>query len=106
MVLLNRLTAFFSALLLVLLLGCASPPTPGGTGEPTDDSVITARVKEAILEEPSLNPEEIGVETIQGAVRLTGFVSSIIVMEKAIEVARGVKGVRSVKDEMRLKWQH
>jgi osmotically-inducible protein OsmY len=63
-------------------------------------------VKAAIFEKPSLKSEEIGVESIQGTVRLTGFVSSIIVMEKAIEIAHGVKDVRAVKDEMRLKGQH
>jgi osmotically-inducible protein OsmY len=70
------------------------------------DLAITARVKTAISEEPSLRDEEIGVETSQGNVRLTGRVSSILVMEKAIEVAREVQGVRAVKDEMQFKWQY
>ena len=70
------------------------------------DSAITARVKAAISREPSLKEEEIGVETTQGNVRLTGSVSSILVMEKAVEVARGVKGVRTVKDEMQFRWQN
>jgi osmotically-inducible protein OsmY len=70
------------------------------------DSAITAWVKAAISEEPSLRDEEIGVETRQGNVRLTGRVSSILVMEKAVEVAREVKGVRAVKDEMQFKWQY
>lgn len=70
------------------------------------DSAITARVKTAISAEPSLRDEEIGIETSQGNVRLTGRVSSILVMEKAIEVAREVKGVRAVKDEMQFKWQY
>lgn len=69
------------------------------------DSAITARVKTAISAEPSLRDEEIGIETSQGNVRLTGRVSSIL-MEKAIEVAREVKGVRAVKDEMQFKWQY
>lgn len=83
---------------------------PGGmnTTERDDniDSAITARVKEAIYNEPSLKGEEIGIETCQGTVRLTGAVSSILIMEKAIEVARGVDGVKEVKDEMQFRWQY
>jgi osmotically-inducible protein OsmY len=70
------------------------------------DSAISARVKEAISREPSLKDEEIGVETRKGTVRLTGAVSSILIMEKAIEVASGVEGVKDVKDEMQFRWQY
>ncbi|WP_254773440.1 BON domain-containing protein [Nitrosospira sp. Nsp13] len=70
------------------------------------DGAITARVKEAIYREPSLRDEGIGVETHQGTVRLKGAVSSILVMKKAIEIARGVKGVKNVRDEMQFKWQY
>lgn len=70
------------------------------------DSAITARVKEAIYSEPSLKDEGIDVETHQGTVRLTGAVSSILIMEKAIEVTRGVEGVRDVKDKMQFRWQY
>jgi hypothetical protein len=73
---------------------------------PHIDSAITARVKEAIYSEPMLKDEEIGVETHEGAVRLTGAVSSLLIMEKAIEVARGVEGVKDVKDEMQFRWQY
>jgi len=106
------LVTFLYAVLLVSILGCLSTSRQEETdnqeitGEYIDDSTITAKVKAAISEDPALKSEEIGVETVRGTVQLTGFVSSIIVMEKAMYVARGVKGVRSVKDEMRLKWQH
>lgn len=70
------------------------------------DSAITARVKAAISEEPLLKDEGITVKTSDGAVSLTGSVSSILVMEKAIEVAHGVRGVREVKDEMQFRWQN
>ena len=71
-----------------------------------NDSAITAKVKEAMYREPSLKDEGIGVETHRGTVRLTGAVSSILVMEKAIEVVRGVKGVREVQDGMQFRWQY
>lgn len=111
-----KLARFFSAILLAALMGCASASKPvlkqqtGNAGESIlpheDDKAITARVKEAILREPSLQPESIGVETVEGVVRLTGAVSSIIVMEKAVEVAGKVPGVKAVKDEMQFRWQY
>ncbi|SFU77296.1 BON domain-containing protein [Nitrosospira multiformis] len=116
---LNNLIIFFLAALFVWLPACSVMAMEQLEGEfsgeketsRTDrnergDSVITIRVKAAISREPSLKDEEIGVETTQGNVRLTGSVSSILVMEKAVEVARGVQGVRTVKDEMQFKWQN
>ena len=100
---LKRFSAFFVAVLLVSLLGCASTSTREGTGEYVDDSVITAKVKAAIFNEPSLKVAEINVETFKGTVQLSGFVSSRADMNKAVEIARGVGGVTSVKNDMRLK---
>ena len=114
----NHLVVFFFAILMVGLPGCSTiTGQEMGAGErigemntaDTDvnvDSAITARVKVAIHREPSLKDEGIGVETHQGTVRLTGAVSSILVMEKAVEVARGVEGVKDVKDEMQFRWQY
>lgn len=106
----------FPAILLASLLGCAvaSEPVPGQRPDDASESVsarendeiITARVREAILQEPALQSENIGVETSDGLVRLTGAVSSIIVMEKAVEVAGKVPGVKAVKDEMQFRWQY
>lgn len=98
MLFLNHLIRFLYAVLLVSILGCFATSKKGEInnqdimGQYIDDSVITVKVKVAIFEEPSLKSEEIAVETIQGTVQLTGFVSSIIVMEKAIEIARGING--------------
>jgi len=75
----------------------------GSPGEYIDDAVITAKVKAAVLEEPSLKSAEINVETSKGRVQLTGFVSSRADINKAVEVAKGVKGVKSVKNDMILK---
>jgi osmotically-inducible protein OsmY len=55
------------------------------------------------LEEPNLNSAEINVETFKGKVQLSGFVSSRADINKAVAVARGVKGVNSVKNDMLLK---
>jgi osmotically-inducible protein OsmY len=70
-----------------------------------DDSVITTKVKAAVLKEPSLKSAEINVETYKGVVQLTGFVSSRASINKAVKIARSVKGVKSVKNDMIVKGQ-
>jgi hyperosmotically inducible protein len=97
------LSAFFLAITLATVVGCASTATHEGTGEYIDDSVITTKVKAAIFNEDSLKSSEINVETFKGVVQLSGFVSSRAAESKAVEVARSVKGVTSVKNDMRLK---
>ncbi len=97
------LSAFFLAVMLVIAVGCASTSKQEGTGEFVDDTVITAKVKAAILNEPTLKVTEINVETFKGVVQLSGFVSSQTAISKAVEVSRGVKGVKSVKNDMRIK---
>jgi osmotically-inducible protein OsmY len=89
--------------LVVAYLGCASTPTREGTGEYVDDSAITAKVKAAIVNEPSLKVFQINVETFKGEVQLSGFVDTAQSVTKAGEVARGVKGVRSVKNSLIVK---
>jgi osmotically-inducible protein OsmY len=85
------------------VLGCAPTATREGTGEYVDDSVITMKVKHAILHESTLKSAEINVETFKGTVQLSGFVSSQANINTAVGLARGVKGVHSVKDDMRVK---
>ncbi len=97
------LSAIFLAIALVSVVGCASTSKQSGTGEYIDDSVITTKVKAAIFNEPTLKATEINVETFKGEVQLSGFVSSQASMNKAVEVTRSVKGVKSVKNDMRLK---
>jgi len=99
----NRFVTFIFAILLASLLGCAATSKQEGTGEYVDDTVITTKVKAAIFNEPSLKSAEINVETFKGTVQLSGFVSSRADINKAVEVARGVKGVTSVKNDMRVK---
>ena len=81
----------------------ATVPKKESLGEYVDDAVITARVKAAVLEEPSLKSAEINVETLKGTVQLTGFVSSRADINRALDVAKGVGGVKSVKNDMILK---
>jgi osmotically-inducible protein OsmY len=97
------LSALFLSLTLLTVVGCASTSKQEGTGEYVDDVVITSKVKAAILGEPTLKSLEINVETFKGVVQLSGFVSNQAAINKAVEIARGVQGVSSVKNAMRIK---
>jgi BON domain len=97
------LSAFFLSFALVAVVGCAGTPQREGTGEYVDDTVITTKVKAAIFAEPTLKSAEINVETFKGTVQLSGFVNSQADISKAVAVTRGVAGVKSVKNDMRLK---
>ena len=99
----NRFSIPALAFMLLVFAGCASTDSQEGTGEYIDDTVITTKVKAAIFNEPSLKSAEINVETYKGVVQLSGFVSSSADITKAIEIARGIKGVTSVKNSMQLK---
>ena len=97
------MVGFMLAAIFVTMLGCASTASKEGTGEYIDDSVITTKVKAAILNEPTLKSAEINVETFKGVVQLSGFVNSQADIATAASVARGIKGVTTVKNDMRLK---
>lgn len=97
------LSAVFVAVLLATTVGCASTSKQESTGEYVDDSLITTKVKAAIFNEPDLKVSEINVETFKGVVQLSGFVSSKAAESKAIAVTRAVAGVKSVKNDMRIK---
>jgi osmotically-inducible protein OsmY len=99
----NPFINFFLVILMVSLLGCASTATKEGTGEYVDDSVITAKVKAEIFKDASLKSSEINIETFKGVVQLSGFVNSEADIARAVEVARSIKGVTSVKNDMRVK---
>lgn len=103
MKLLKSISAVFLAIVLATALGCAATSTKEGTGEYVDDTVVTGKVKAAIFNEPSLKSSEINVETFKGTVQLSGFVKYQADISKAVEIARGVNGVKSVKNDMRLK---
>jgi osmotically-inducible protein OsmY len=100
---LKIVSTLIAALMLTSVVGCASTQKQESTGQYVDDTVITTAVKAAILNEPSLKVSEINVETFKGVVQLSGFVRSEDNIVTAVNVARGVNGVKSVKNDMRLK---
>ena len=100
---LKYLTQAFMALLVVTAVGCASTTKQEGTGEYLDDSWITTKVKAAMFNEPTLKSTEINVETFKGEVQLSGFVNSDEDIRKAVSLARETKGVKGVRNDMRVK---
>jgi len=81
----------------------ASGPADTSMGQKVDDSAITTKVKSAILAEPGLKSAEINVETFKGIVQLSGFVANADNAGTATRVAQAVHGVKSVKNDIRVK---
>jgi osmotically-inducible protein OsmY len=74
------------------------------TGEFSDDAAVTAKVKTAIATDAGAKTAAaVNVETYRGVVQLTGFVDSEDQVTRAISAAKKVQGVRSVKNDIRLK---
>jgi hyperosmotically inducible protein len=84
-------------------VACASTSKQEGTGEYVDDSVITTKVKSLLANDDFLKSFQITVETYKGTVQLSGFVDSQQAIDKAGEIARSVKGVKSVKNNLNVK---
>ena len=100
----NRVFGYFVLLMLIAtFVACASTSKKEGTGEYIDDSVITTKVKSLLAADDFLKSFEIGVETYKGTVQLSGFVSSQKAIDKASKIARSVKGVKSVKNDLIVK---
>jgi osmotically-inducible protein OsmY len=99
------LSVLFLALPLGIVAGCASTDTRERqpVGEYIDDSVITAKVKTAIAADPDVSVMEVSVETYDGVVQLSGFVSNQAQANRAVEIARGVSGVKGVRNDMRIR---
>lgn len=99
----KSVSIIFLSLLFVSIVGCESTPKKTSTAEYIDDSYLTTKVKAAILRDPTLKSSEINVETYQGAVQLSGFVSSRSDINRAVEVTRTVRGVKAVRNDIQLK---
>jgi hyperosmotically inducible periplasmic protein len=79
--------------------GCAAMSGRETPGEYLDDATITTKVKATIVNELGLS-SQIGVETMQNVVQLTGFVDSPQIKTRAGEIARSVSGVRDVRNNI------
>jgi len=95
---------FFVVLMMIAaFVACASTPQQSSTGEVVDDSVITTKIKTQLANDEFLKSFQISVETRKGIVDLSGFVDSQKAKDKADQIARGVGGVKSVKNALIVK---
>jgi hyperosmotically inducible protein len=100
----NVIIGYLVLLMLVATFAaCSSTRTHESTGEYVDDSTITTKVKALLAEDDFLKSFQIGVETYKGVIQLSGFVNSQQAANKAGEIARSVKGVKSVKNNLIVK---
>jgi len=90
-------------MLIATFAACASTRTHESAGEYVDDSVITTKVKSLLAADDFLKSFQISVETYQGTVQLSGFVNSQKAVDKAGEIVRSVKGVKSIKNNLIVK---
>lgn len=85
------------------IAACSSSSTNESTGEYIDDATITSKVKAALLSDSGLKSFAISVETYKDVVQLSGFVNSDQVKAHAGDVAAGVAGVKSVRNNLIVK---
>ena len=87
---------------LALLGACSSTRTQQSAGEVIDDSVLTAKVKAGLIDDPITKAGQINVETYRGVVELGGFVDNAQQKDQATKVARSVTGVKEVHNDLRV----
>ncbi len=106
------LSVVISAGLMASISACGKGATEANVAPPSlsvgteiDDSVVTAQVKSALLDNAEVKSFDLKVETRKGEVMLSGFVDNSAQMERAIAVTRGVSGVKAVANKMDFKGQ-
>lgn len=105
------LNTVLAVMMTVFVAGCNKPSEANGAPAPTmttvgaeiDDSVVTARVKSALLADPDIKSFDFKVETRKGEVQLSGFVDNQAQLDRATEVTRAVVGVKSILNNVNLK---
>jgi osmotically-inducible protein OsmY len=103
----NKLKSTWAGLLAAALLGLAGCASLEKVGKDSraflDDAAITAKVKSAFFNEPSLKVLAISVKTDHKVVELSGSVKSRAERARAAEVAWNVEGVKRVKNELKVR---
>jgi len=100
MIIRTTLAAVVSAVALLTISGCAVTRGQESTGAYIDDSTITAQVKGRFVDNKDVDAAAISVETLNGTVMLSGFAKNAKEKTTAETIARGVNGVKSVKNEI------
>jgi hyperosmotically inducible protein len=95
-----KLTAILGVL--AVASACSSTRTQQSAGEVIDDSVLTSKVKVALIDDPVTKAGQINVETYRGVVQLGGFVDNAQQKDQATKVARSVTGVKEVRNDLRV----
>ncbi len=96
----TTLAAAVAAVALLTASGCAVVRGQETVGAYVDDTAITTSVKARMLEDKSVAGTSISVETLNGTVMLSGFAKSTVEKDTAEKIARGVNGVKAVKNEI------
>lgn len=99
----HRISTILSSLLVVSLVACTPTDKRASAGEYIDDTMITGKVKAALVADPELKATEINVETFKGTVQLSGFVAAPEHIPKAVQLTRNIEGVKDVKNAMAVK---
>ncbi|GAB1579175.1 BON domain-containing protein [Bordetella petrii] len=95
--------SFIAVAFTAVLAACAGQDGHRSTGQYTDDTATTARVKAALVEAPGVSANDVQVETYNGVVQLSGFVQSEDAAAQAVEAARGVSGVKEVRNDIQIR---
>jgi hyperosmotically inducible protein len=96
----TTLVAAMTAVVLLTTAGCAVTRGQETTGAYIDDAALTTRIKARFVENKDVDAASIKVETLNGTVMLSGFAKSSTERSTAENIARGVNGVKSVKNEI------
>lgn len=99
----TSLAAMAASLVILAASGCAVTRGQETVGAYIDDAGITTLVKSRFFEDKDVAGTAISVETLNGTVMLSGFAKSSLERSKAETIARGVKGVKSVKNEIAIR---
>jgi hyperosmotically inducible protein len=83
--------------------GAAASQALTKAGDAIEDGVITTKIKAALLTDPDVKGSQVGVDTRQGVVTLTGTVSTASGLERANRIARDTEGVKSVDSQVVVK---
>ena len=100
MIIRTTLAAIVAAVALLTVTGCAVTRGQETVGAYVDDAGITTLVKSRFIENKQVDAASISVETLNGTVMLSGFAKSSLEKNTAESIARGVSGVKMVKNEI------
>jgi len=107
---LRLVTTTLAGVMTISIVACSKPVDSTVAATPTisvgteiDDSVVTTRVKTALLDNIDIKGFDIQVETRKGEVMLSGFVSNQAQIDQAVAVAKAIEGVKSISNKLSIK---